>query len=409
MNGALACAIVERRVRGTAARFFNRRHAVGFPAVPACTDAAPRALYLHVPFCESLCPFCSFNSVGFAPELGARYFAALRKEMERYRELGYSFDVLHIGGGTPTVLPAEVAQLVSRAGSLWPVREVSVETNPNHLSDAILGTLRDAGVHRLSVGVQSFDDELLARLGRREAYGTGGQIRGALERAAGKGLVLNVDLMFDVPGQTFEMLERDVATILRLPVDQVTFYPFMAPGAGGNPSAPGTARRFEAISEGLAGAFHQATAWSFSRREDLVDEYIAVRDEYAGLGAGAFSLLAGRMLTNVFAVPRYLEALDAGRLPVVAERVFTGRDRMRYTLLMRLFRGSVRREDLGRGAPPWELVLLSLLGVVSASPGGYALTQRGRSAAMLGMRAFFTAVNGWRSACRALVPGGRAG
>jgi coproporphyrinogen III oxidase-like Fe-S oxidoreductase len=402
----LAAAIVERRVRAAVAGFFHRRRSASRPAVPACTDAEPRALYVHVPFCESVCPFCPFNSAAFTQEIGARYFAALREEMVRYGDLGYRFDVLHVGGGTPTILPSETARIVSIARRLWPVREVSVETNPNHLTGDILGTLRDAGVQRLSVGAQSFDDGLLARLGRLEAYGSGSRIRGALQTAAGCGIILNVDLMFDQPGQTIEMLERDVAVVRGLPVDQATFYPYMSRG-GRDPSLPSVARQFTTIVDGLAGAFHPTTVWSFSRRTAIVDEYIAVRDEFAGLGAGAFGLLQGRMLTNAFAIPRYLQTLEAGRLPVVAERGFSRRDRMRYLLLMRLFRGSVRLEDLRRRRAPWELSLLHRLGMVRASSDGYVITERGRSAAVTGMRAFFSAVDEWRTACRDLVPGER--
>jgi coproporphyrinogen III oxidase-like Fe-S oxidoreductase len=394
--------IVEHLVRRTSGRFFARRRLrqPGAPVVPPCGDHDFRALYLHVPFCEKLCPFCSFNSVAFEREAGQEYFEVLREEMALYHGLGYRFDVVHVGGGTPTVLPGEVARMVERARSLWPVREVSVETNPNHLTDSTLRTLRDVGVQRLSVGVQSFDDGMLERLGRREAYGSSSQIRATLEEAAAKGIALSVDLLFDVPGQTPEILRRDIETVRSLPVDQVTFYPLMT----GRHHAPGAARMFDVVRAGLQGAFHQTTAWSFARRPGLVDEYIAVRDEFAGLGAGAFGALQGRLTANAFPLRSYIGAVRAGRLPVVDVRVFRPQDWMRYVLLMRVFSGNAHPMALVQRSTPWEVRLLRLLGVSRRVGERIEITDRGRTTAMLAMRAFFESVEDWRRACLPLIP-----
>ena len=129
-------------------------------------------LYAHVPFCVSLCPYCSFNRFPFDEKKARKYFGELRDEIHMLAEEGYDFESMYIGGGTPTILPDELAETIRLAKSLFSIRDVSAETNPNHLNPEYLGPLRGL-VDRMSVGVQSFDDGLLRRMCRYEKYGSG--------------------------------------------------------------------------------------------------------------------------------------------------------------------------------------------------------------------------------------------
>jgi menaquinone C8-methyltransferase len=110
---------------------------------------------------------------------------------------------------------------------LSPVRTVSIETNPNHLDRETLLRYRAAGVTRLSVGVQSFDDGLLAGMERIDKYGSGEVIRQRLAAAQGIFPTLNVDMIFNLPGQTLAMLDHDLDVLRTLGVDQISFYPLM--------------------------------------------------------------------------------------------------------------------------------------------------------------------------------------
>ena len=100
-------------------------------------------LYAHVPFCESLCPYCSFNRYPFHEEKARSYFECLRKEMGMLSKLGYDFDSMYIGGGTPTILPDELASVIKLAKDLFSVKDVSTETNPNHLDQEHLDPLAE--------------------------------------------------------------------------------------------------------------------------------------------------------------------------------------------------------------------------------------------------------------------------
>jgi len=383
-------------------------------------------LYAHVPFCEELCPYCSFNRVRLEPALATRYFDSLERELQLYRESGWRFTAAYVGGGTPTVLPDRLGGFLRRARELWPIETVSVETNPNHLTPQVLERLEEAGVSRLSVGVQSFDDGILKAIGRYERYGSGREIAARLEGLQGRFDTVNVDLIFNYPGQSEEMFLRDLATLRTLAVDQVTLYPLMA--------ARGVRRRLEELGridprleqrlygriwEQLGDQYEPSSAWCFSRRKSpagagqkaappprLIDEYVVDHEEYAGLGSGSFGYAGGSIYANTFVIPEYIERIARGQLPVVAARRFSRGERVRYDFLMRLFGGTLDLRELeGRHGPGaarrlWkELAFLRLTGALErrgAGGGVLALTRRGYYFWVILMREFFTGVNNFR-------------
>src|SRR5512141_2333813 len=200
---------VLQREYSAAMRFAEDDASDVMPTAPA----GPCQLYVHVPFCEVLCPFCSFHRVRYNPSKTRRYFDALRREIRLYHDLGFRFSDVYVGGGTPTVDTDELLETLDLVRNLAPVRAMSIETNPNHLEPAVLQRYRDAGVTRLSVGVQSFDDGLLAGMDRLEKYGSGAVIRERLAAAHGIFPTLNVDMIFNLPGQTLAMLETDLAML----------------------------------------------------------------------------------------------------------------------------------------------------------------------------------------------------
>jgi coproporphyrinogen III oxidase-like Fe-S oxidoreductase len=189
---------------------FDQRGSLDIPA----GDARPRMLYLHIPFCERLCPYCSFHRIPFEGRLARNYFAALRKEMTLYRDRGHNFTGLYVGGGTPTVLVDELEETLNHARQIFRIGEISVETNPDHLTEPVLAALKRAGVSRLSVGIQSFDDGLLKAMGRYEKYGSGATIAERLKATLGRFDTLNADMMFNFPSQTAAMLDRDIDILM---------------------------------------------------------------------------------------------------------------------------------------------------------------------------------------------------
>ena len=383
----------------------------GAPLPPPAGGA--QLLYLHVPYCEELCPFCSFNRVRLDTGQARQYFTALRAEMRLYNDLGYRFDQAYVGGGTPTVLPDELAAVLRLAREMWPIRSLSVETNPNHLTPAILDLLAACGVDRLSIGVQTFDDGLLQATQRFQRYGSGLEIRRNLAAARGRLSTLNIDLIFNFAGQTESVLRGDLQIAKDLAVDQITCYPLMSP----RPLRGSQARekRFYAIvRETLASGYRSTTGWCFSRTdrsgaaERLADEYIVNREEYAGLGSGSFSYLGGRMYANTFSLPQYIQLLGRGAWPVAAERRFSLRDRLRYDFLMKLFGGHLDLAELESRYGPGterklnpEIAFFRLMGALRREGRTLVLTEEGYYVWVVLMREFFAGLNRLRAACRA--------
>ncbi|MBN2721158.1 MAG: coproporphyrinogen III oxidase family protein [Proteobacteria bacterium] len=383
--------------------------------VPPPKDDTGRLLYMHVPFCEELCPYCSFNRIVFQEELARPYFKALRKEIRQYAELGYDFQAVYVGGGTPTVLPDELGQCLSLARELFNVKEVSVETNPNHLTPENLDRLVDMGIDRLSVGVQTFDDALLREVQRYHKYGSGEEIVRRLTLAQGRFRTLNADMMFNFPTQTMEVLERDLETILKLGVDQVTYYPLMISNSTrelmkrkmGDVSYRQEKDFYSRITGMLLPRYRPATAWCFSRDSGLIDEYVVNYEEYAGLGSGSIGYLGGSAYANTFDVADYIRKMGTGSFPVAARKDFSLREQLRYDLIMKLFGLSLDLDLLDRkfGVNSlkylWpEISFFTMVGGLRNEDRVLRLTPKGQYYWVIMMREFFIGVNNFRDYCR---------
>ncbi len=198
-------------------------------ALPQRPADSPRAVYVHVPFCRHHCGYCDFAVIAGRDQLIPEYLTALSNEMRAAAPLrsGHRMEVesIFIGGGTPTHLPpdglAELLALVAEYFDLVPGGEYSVEANPDGLCDARLQVLCDAGVNRLSLGVQSFDDQCLQVLERQH---TAVQAIDTIHRCRQILLTLSVDLIFAVPGQTEESWLRTLQTAVALELTHVSTY-----------------------------------------------------------------------------------------------------------------------------------------------------------------------------------------
>ncbi|HWQ61989.1 MAG TPA: coproporphyrinogen-III oxidase family protein, partial [Negativicutes bacterium] len=185
-------------------------------------------LYIHIPFCQQKCLYCDFPSVAGAEEFYAAYTAALCREIAGRGGLlsSAAVDTVYIGGGTPTVLPAEsLAELGSclrRSVVLAPDAEFTVEANPGTLDDVRLAALRALGANRISLGVQAFDNKVLAAAGRIHTAAQAAEAVAAV-RAAGFGRV-SVDLMYGLPGQTPAGFRAGLERAVALPVEHLSVY-----------------------------------------------------------------------------------------------------------------------------------------------------------------------------------------
>jgi hypothetical protein len=216
--------LLQRMVTGSAKPYKMVRSLPQWPG-----NLINPGLYLHVPFCRNLCPFCPYNRIKYDESLFCAYEQAVKQEIDLYTPWlqGNIYSSLYIGGGTPTVnwhgLVSIIQHLRERIGNIG---EICVELHPANMDENCLSALKDNGVTVLSIGVESTSDPLLKRIGRSHDATTA---ISAVERAIEMGFKsVNVDLMFALPGQTTEEWRRDVRTIVGLGADQLSTYPLFS-------------------------------------------------------------------------------------------------------------------------------------------------------------------------------------
>jgi coproporphyrinogen III oxidase-like Fe-S oxidoreductase len=424
------------RVQSRMMRLLNHRYLGLKPTdVVGLPDPHPGQeymLYAHVPFCERLCPYCSFNRYPFSADRALPYFENLRREMRMLRERGYDFTSLYVGGGTPTIMIDELCETIDLARELFSLNAVSTETNPNHLTPSIIDRLSQR-VQRLSVGVQSFDDGLLQQMERYGKYGSGLETLERIRALRERFVSLNVDMIFNFPSQTEDLLINDLACVLESGASQVTFYPLMASPAVARSLARSVGqvdyrreeRYYRLICEALTGGknppFTFGSAWTFNARNGrplshpspMIDEYIVDYEEYPAIGAGGLSYLDGSLYVNTFSVRDYNAAIEGGRMSVMGRTRFTTWDRMRYRFMMQLFGLRLDKRqwerDFGcsvtRGLPA-EYAFLKAAGAFAYEDDEkILLTAKGRYLMVALMREFFIGVNSVRDQARAALTG----
>jgi menaquinone C8-methyltransferase len=364
------------------------------------------ALYVHIPFCRALCPFCCFNRYLFQEDLARRYFVDLKKELKLYLRRGFKFSSVYFGGGTPTVLMDELLEFIEYLRANFNVGEISLETTPRELSATNIGLLKKAGINRLSIGVQSFDEKVLKAMGR--VNGPAEEVKSRLLMAEGQFATLNVDFVFNFPGQSIEQFNADVAAFKELGIDQATFYPLMASPH----KKDALERRFNRVdnsrerqfydvilSELYRGGYNASTAWCFSKGNRMIDEYIIESDDYIGIGAGSVSIVQGKFLVNSFSLDRYHELTGAGQFPIAGWRQLSEKENQRYYLLTKLFGMKMEKAafrerfggDIGNKLRT-ELTFFKTFGLVAGN-GTLHVTEKGMYPVSVMMREFFASLN----------------
>ncbi len=399
--------------------------------VPGPKPGQKYMLYMHVPFCERLCPYCSFNRFPFAEDRARPYFANMRKEMLMLKDLGYDFESLYVGGGTPTIMIDELCETIDMARDTFSIGEVSSETNPNHLIPSYLDKLQGR-VQRLSVGVQSFDNDLLKQMDRYDKYGSGEEILERIGEASPYFTSLNVDMIFNFPAQTEDVLFSDIERVVESGTSQTTFYPLMASPSVARSRARTVGkvdyareqRFYEIISEVLAGGenplFEHGSAWTFNKRGTgaagegaMIDEYVVDYEEYPAIGSGGITYLGNNLYVNTFSVNDYNDAIEHDRMSLMGKTTFSKRDRMRYRFMMQLFglRLDKRQWERDFGCTveaglPVEMAFMKASGAFDRDTSDeLTLTPRGRYLMVVMMRQFFIGVNNLRDQARAALVG----
>lgn len=344
----------------------------------------PAGAYVHVPFCARICPFCPYNKV--VPRAGQpeRYFGALLAEVRRYGDAGAAgpdgFTSLYVGGGTPTLR----LDLLGPVVAALPVSgERAIEVLPTHATPERLDALRSLGFTAVSVGVQSFSDEVLAHLRRPHDARAA---EDALVRAVDRFALVDADLILDVVYDDAHAgtFLRDLVRCFELGVGQVSTYPLMRFGYTPFGRARHERRREHAVlaeATRLAAAhgYERRSVWTFNRPG--APAYTSItRRRFLGFGAGASSFLGRDFLVNHFGVETYVVAVESGRLPLALRLHLGAAAGAAYDAFWQAYAG---RLAPGSSSRAWDAVartalpVLAAAGLVVPADGGHALTPRG--------------------------------
>ena len=181
------------------------------------------SLYIHVPFCEHLCDYCDFPKLQYFRTFAEKYLSALKREIESY-QITNPLKTIYIGGGTPTALEDDLFEQLLKIISPFSqgILEYTIEANPESLSENKLGLMKRYGVNRISLGVQTTDNKILALINRRHTYE---DVKIAISRARKMGFDnLNVDLIIGLPHVNEVRFQADIANILALDVEHISLY-----------------------------------------------------------------------------------------------------------------------------------------------------------------------------------------
>ncbi len=338
----------------------------------------PIGLYIHVPFCVRKCRYCDFYSVTDL-SLTDLYTAAIIRNIKAY---DYSFDTVYFGGGTPSLLtPKQIGAILS-AAEIAPNAEISMECNPNSVTEDYLREVRLAWVNRLSFGVQSFDDNELKMLGRLH---DSAQAITAIEKAHSVGFDnISADLMLAVSGQTFESLRRSLDAVAKLPLTHISDY--MLKVEEGTPLATAenllakipdeddTADMYlEAVQKLGKAGFEQYEISNFARdgfecRHNL--KYWRC-EEYLGVGPAAHSFVDGKR----FACPKDLSEFIFSEIQETVTLDEGGNDEEKAMLALRLVKEGLPIAEYPEAEKRAEMLIRN--GLLKKEKGTLRLTPEG--------------------------------
>jgi putative oxygen-independent coproporphyrinogen III oxidase len=313
-----------------------------------------KAAYIHIPFCHHICHYCDFNKVFMDRQPVGEYLSSLEKEMEiTLKENPVStLQSIFVGGGTPTALDEkQLGVLVESIEKTLPYNaqtEYTFEANPGDLSKEKLRILKDAGVNRLSFGVQSFNDELLQKIGRSHRAE---DVFKSISAAQDIGFEnISVDLIYSLPGQTLEDFKSTLTTALDLDLvhysgysliiePKTVFYNLMNRGKLHLPGEEIEAQMYELLMDSMEKkGLNQYEISNFAQPgfESKHNLTYWSNEEYFGFGAGAHSYVNGYRRSNHGPIKKYMEPLETGRLPLLENHQTSKAEQMEEEMFLGL-------------------------------------------------------------------------
>lgn len=345
-------------------------------------------LYVHIPFCKSICNFCPYCKELYSKEKCDRYVDALLREihMVGHRHHGRKkVTSLYFGGGSPALAADRLGEIIKTLSQYFEITDgIGVELHPDNVTAAVLQTLKAAGVTRISIGIQSFQkchQDVLGRAGLNRDH-----MIAALKEVPFE--TVSMDLIFALPGQTFETLKADVDTAFASGANHVAIYPFIDFTFTASPVKAMEKDEKRALLDRITTylldkGYHRDSIWTFSSVQGA--KYSSMtRETFLGFGCSATTLLRDQFKINTFHVEEYIRRIEENKLPTSLTCRFTRHQRMVYWLFWTAYSTHVSEADFEAffGVPlkkeyGFELRLAKRLGFATEEDGVWSMTLKG--------------------------------
>ncbi|CAM2361307.1 oxygen-independent coproporphyrinogen III oxidase [Listeria seeligeri] len=312
------------------------------------------AVYIHIPFCEHICYYCDFNKVFLEGQPVDEYVDLLIKEMQitAANKQMEPIDTVFVGGGTPTTLnEAQIAKLCTAIQEIFPMKEeveFSFEANPGDLSVAKVQTMKDYGVNRISMGVQSFNNDLLKKIGRIH---TVKDVYQSVENMRTVGFEnVSIDLIFSLPGQTEADFQDTLNQALALDLPHYSaysliiepktiFYNLMQKGKLFLPGQDAEANMYDLLLVEMEKHGRKQYEISNFAKEGFESKHNITywsNEHYYGFGAGAHGYIGNTRYSNFGPIKKYMEPLQENKLPVFQQKELTLKEKMEEEMFLGL-------------------------------------------------------------------------
>lgn len=361
-------------------------------------------LYIHIPFCKQLCPFCTFHKFIYNKKMIEDYYVYLEQELIEMKNRGFEIDSIYVGGGTPLIDKRKLKTLLLKAKELFNVSNISCETDIKHIDKNSLMEFKDI-ITRLSIGVQSFDEPMLKKMKRYGKSSTCEQLVSKIKEMQDIIPTINIDLMFNLPNQNVKMFQKDLKIAKSLKVNQITAYPLMQTSL--NKNSINNAFKEEInnldfldyynVLEKELETYHKINAWSYSNQTEFMsDEYVSSHEEYIGIGSGAFSFINSTLYVNAFDLNEYKEKVSTNKTSIKALCQFNNKEKVKYHLLIKLFAKEVNIQGFNKtfevdieNILKKELYFAKFLGILKIKDGVIQKTKFGSKVFVLMMSSFY--------------------
>lgn len=345
-------------------------------------------LYVHIPFCKSICNFCPYCKVRYSEELCNQYIDALIKEIHMVGSQNKgkkTVTSLYFGGGTPALAANRIKEIIDALEEHFIITEgIGLELHPDNVTRDTLIALKESGVTKISIGIQSFSDKYQKILGRKAVDAE--KLKEELREVPFE--TVSMDFIFALPDQTYDDLKEDIDKAFEIGANHVAIYPFID-FTFTNSSVKAMPKKekrelLDAITNYcLSKGYTRCSIWTFSAEKNA--NYSSMtRDNFIGFGCSATSLFKDQFKINTFDVASYCERINSGKLATSMTIRFTARQRMIYWLFWTAYSTKVREKDFEKffGVSlkkmyGLELWIAKKIGFITEKGGTYEMTLKG--------------------------------